>query len=178
MPAVAAVRSSAYRPRSKPADVIAQLRAALPAVQARAPALDARGAVPCEDIALLKDIGASETFGNGEASPLELMEVLRLTGRANLSLGRIFEGHVHGARLIAWYGDEGQRRCLEDALQAGQGCCQTNGASCPNSRLGRLESDRDGARSPRLALCLLEKAMGAARNRERRGAEPAPIDLV
>src|ERR1019366_6673150 len=38
--------------------------------------------------------------------------------------------------------------------------------------------DREGARSPRLALCLLEKAMAAARNRERSGAKRAPIDLV
>ena len=34
--------------------------------------------------------------------------------------------------------------------------------------------DRDGARSPRLALCLLEKAMAAARNRERSGGEASP----
>ena len=34
--------------------------------------------------------------------------------------------------------------------------------------------DREGARSPRLALCLLEKATAAARNRERSGGEASP----
>ena len=37
--------------------------------------------------------------------------------------------------------------------------------------------DREGARSPRLALCLLEKAMAAARNRERSGGEASPDEF-
>lgn len=100
--------------------MIARLRAALPAIQARAPALDASGAYPTEDIALLREINALEAFGGHEISPLDLMEALRLIGRANLSLGRIFEGHVNGARLLAWFGDERQRRGLDDALQSGR----------------------------------------------------------
>jgi len=100
--------------------VIARLREAIPAIQARAPDLDARGAFPAEDVALLREVGALEAFGAGRASAVQLMEALRLVGRANLSLGRIFEGHVNSARLIAWYGDKDQRAALAQALAVGR----------------------------------------------------------
>jgi len=116
----AALRSPVNRQRLKPAEVIADLRAAVPQIQARAPALDASGAFPTEDIALLKEIGAIEIFGSEGVSALELMEALRLCGRANLSLGRIFEGHVNGARLIGWYGDAVQQDGVEEMLRAGR----------------------------------------------------------
>jgi len=100
--------------------VIARLREAIPAIQARVPDLDARGAFPIEDVALLRDLGALKAFGAGRASAVQLMEALRLVGRANLSLGRIFEGHVNSARLIAWYGDKDQRAALAQALAVGR----------------------------------------------------------
>jgi alkylation response protein AidB-like acyl-CoA dehydrogenase len=107
-------------PRAGPAEVIARLRGALPEIQSHAADLDARGAFPAEDIALLRDIGALEAFARDEATPRQLMEALRLVGRANLSLGRVFEGHVNGARLVGWYGDARQRRWLDEALGAGR----------------------------------------------------------
>jgi alkylation response protein AidB-like acyl-CoA dehydrogenase len=117
---VAALRSSVQSQGAQPAAVLARLRAILPEIQARAPGLDAAGAFPTEDIARLKEIGAIEAFGGERASPLELMEALRLVGRANLSLGRIFEGHVNGARLVAWYGDAVQQDGVEEMLRAGR----------------------------------------------------------
>jgi hypothetical protein len=45
-----------------------------------------------------------------------LLRLLRLIGRANLSLGRIFEGHVNALRLVALYGSADQlRRAADDA---------------------------------------------------------------
>jgi alkylation response protein AidB-like acyl-CoA dehydrogenase len=100
--------------------VLASLGAALPEIQARARAHDEHGAFPTADVELLRRIGALRVFGAGRAAPLELMEALRLIGRANLSLGRIFEGHVNGAALIAWYGDEAQRSVLALNLAEGR----------------------------------------------------------
>jgi hypothetical protein len=100
--------------------VLEALRQALPAIQARAGDLDARGAFPTEDVALLARIGALEVMAGDAPSPLQLMEALRRVGRANLSLGRIFEGHVNGARLVAWHGSPQQRRQLDADLAAGK----------------------------------------------------------
>jgi hypothetical protein len=88
-------------------------------IQAHAASMDDGGAFPREDILALQEIGALEIFATDEASPQELMEALRLVGRANLSLGRIFEGHVNGAKLVSWYGDGAQRRTLTADLAAG-----------------------------------------------------------
>jgi Acyl-CoA dehydrogenase, C-terminal domain len=99
--------------------VNARLRAALAEIQARAPTYDAHGAFPTQDLECLRRIGALQLFGVGRVMPLELMEALRLSGRANLSLGRIFEGHVNGAALIACHGNEAQRTDLAQALAEG-----------------------------------------------------------
>jgi alkylation response protein AidB-like acyl-CoA dehydrogenase len=40
-------------------------------------------------------------------------------GRANLSVGRIYEGHVNGAKLVAWYGTAAQNWRLEEDIDAG-----------------------------------------------------------
>jgi hypothetical protein len=86
---------------------------------ARAAALDQQPSFPTEDIAVLRQIGALEVFAGEKATPLEMMEALRLVGRANLSVGRLFEGHINGARLVAWYGDDLQRRRLAEDLENG-----------------------------------------------------------
>jgi alkylation response protein AidB-like acyl-CoA dehydrogenase len=102
------------------ASVLRRLRAELPAMQARASVLDRNGGFPGDDLAVLRACGALEFFGQDGVAPLELMEALRLVGRGSLSVGRIFEGHVNGARLVGWYGDRAQRRQLADQLQAGE----------------------------------------------------------
>ena len=48
-----------------------------------------------------------------------LLDVLRLIGRVDLSLGRLFEGHVNGLQLVATYGTVDQRRMMMRA--AGEG---------------------------------------------------------
>ena len=104
---------------SSVAAILARIRQSVGEIQGRASALDADGAFPVEDVGLLRDIGALQMFAGDAPSPLQLMEALRLVGRANLSLGRIFEGHVNGARLVGWYGTADQQRTLAGDLAQG-----------------------------------------------------------
>ena len=99
--------------------VLRSLHDNVPTIQGRAHTYDADTVYPAADISLLRDIGALYAFGREDAAPGDLMEALRLLGRANLSVGRIFEGHVNGAALIRWYGNSRQRRELDDALKLG-----------------------------------------------------------
>ncbi len=103
-----------------PATVIDDLQANANEIQQRASQLDQAGAFPEADVALLRDIGALQLFATDDQSPHELMQALRLIGRANLSLGRVFEGHVNGAKLVGWYGDDAQRRALRTDLSDGR----------------------------------------------------------
>jgi alkylation response protein AidB-like acyl-CoA dehydrogenase len=83
---------------------------------------DRTGVFPADGMKILRDLGVIDAF-SGLAAPAaeDLFDALRLIGRADLSLGRIFEGHVNGVRLIAWYGDDDQKRLMcrdlaDDAL--------------------------------------------------------------
>jgi alkylation response protein AidB-like acyl-CoA dehydrogenase len=100
--------------------VLRRLRVHLPEIQIRALALDRGELFPHEDLGLLGRIGALSLFAEEGASPEDLLEALRLVGRANLSLGRIFEGHVNAAKLIRLYGDDAQRRALANRLHEGR----------------------------------------------------------
>jgi len=87
-----------------PAEALEALRGLVPVIQATSAQLDREDAFPSDALDLLAGAGVLAAFGGSEPSALELMEALRLVGRANLSLGRIFEGHCNTARLIDWYG--------------------------------------------------------------------------
>jgi alkylation response protein AidB-like acyl-CoA dehydrogenase len=50
---------------------------------------------------------------------LSLLDVLRLIGRVDLSLGRLFEGHVNALQLVATYGSDAQRRDTARVAEAG-----------------------------------------------------------
>ncbi len=106
-------------PRRSAATALSRIRTGLEDIRSNAADLDRRGAFPEADVLELARIGALQAFGADEATALELMEALRLVGRANLSLGRIFEGHVNGAGLVRWYGTSGQTAALADDLAAG-----------------------------------------------------------
>jgi hypothetical protein len=134
------------RDSAEGAQVVARLRAAIPEIQGRAPTYDAHGAFPAQDVETLRRVGALRLFGEGRATPLELMEALRLTGRANLSLGRIFEGHVNGAALVSWYGSDEQRAELAQALADGLTFGVWNTEPAPGVR---VTPDANG--SPQLA---------------------------
>jgi alkylation response protein AidB-like acyl-CoA dehydrogenase len=73
---------------------------------------------PADELAALGRAGALAGFVtlDGPAAVTALVAVLRLIGGADLSLGRVFEGHVNAAQLVHAYGDAAQRAALADDL--------------------------------------------------------------
>lgn len=61
-----------------------------------------------------------EDFRSDEVENRALFDALRLVGRADLSLGRIFEGHVNALKLFGWYGSSSQLQRLKGDLNAGR----------------------------------------------------------
>jgi alkylation response protein AidB-like acyl-CoA dehydrogenase len=96
-------------------------------MQQRAIGLDHAGTFPAGDIEALRGLGALAApvptplgglgLGTEPEAALPLMDVLRLLGRGNLSVGRLFEAHVNALRLINRHGAAAQaRQAAEDAL--------------------------------------------------------------
>lgn len=73
---------------------------------------------PAERLKLLADAGGLAAFATlSSTRDVETLDrVLRLIGGADLSLGRIYEGHVNAAQLVHAYGDDDQRSSLTSAL--------------------------------------------------------------
>lgn len=99
-------------------------------MQRRAERLDAEAAFPEEDMAALRETGLLVApvpkrlgglgAGTEPAGAGPLFELLRLLGRGNLAVGRLFEAHVNAIRLIALYGTAEQTR--DAAMDAVAGC--------------------------------------------------------
>lgn len=91
---------------------------------------DSEGGYPARSVALLVESGLHRSFaprpcgGEAFASSVHenraLLAALKRVGRADLSLGRIFEGHVNALKLFAWYGTGRQHRRLSRDLAAGR----------------------------------------------------------
>jgi alkylation response protein AidB-like acyl-CoA dehydrogenase len=107
-------------------ELLAQVAAQVPRFQQTAPALDAVKAFPRFELDELRAAGALGAVTPVRFGGLGLgveplgadgaFELLRLIGRGNLALGRIFEGHMNALNLIANYGEEAQiARAAEDA---------------------------------------------------------------
>ena len=97
---------------------------------------------PAERLQILDDLGALTAFVtlDGEAAVSNLLWALRLVGGADLSLGRVFEGHVNATQLIYAYGDAAQRATMKRDLA--NGCCfgvWNTGMSSP-MRIARTEN--------------------------------------
>ncbi len=109
--------------------LLASLADLVPAMQSRAIALDRDTAFPEQDFALLRSLGALAApvpealgglgMGTERAGALPLMEALRLLGRGNLSVGRLYEAHVNALRLVMRTGSLAQQRHAADDAQAG-----------------------------------------------------------
>lgn len=92
-------------------------------------AYDAAPAFPRDSLQSLVDAGLHRTFAppmaggdpfdDEEAQALVLLDVLRVIGRADLSVGRIYEGHVNALKLFAWYGSDAQKAWLGKVLADG-----------------------------------------------------------
>ncbi len=53
-------------------------------------------------------------------SEQDLFDWLRFIGRADLSLGRLYEGHVNAVKLIVWFGSVEQKRRMREQLADGK----------------------------------------------------------
>jgi alkylation response protein AidB-like acyl-CoA dehydrogenase len=58
-------------------------------------------------------------FPDERARFAEMRSALRTVGRGDLSIGRLFEGHVNALLLFGWYGTYGQLSWLNHALDRG-----------------------------------------------------------
>ena len=90
-----------------------------------APATYADGGFPKLEMQALADAGLMTCLLPGEPLDLdaprmgEMLNLLRLVGSGNLSVGRIYEGHLNALQLIARYADEAQRRRWYDDARQG-----------------------------------------------------------
>jgi alkylation response protein AidB-like acyl-CoA dehydrogenase len=77
---------------------------------------------PADRVSALADAGATASFVTLDSAGYvdALMTVLRQIGGADLSLGRIYEGHVNAAQVVHAYGDAAQRHRLQQDLAAGK----------------------------------------------------------
>jgi alkylation response protein AidB-like acyl-CoA dehydrogenase len=98
----------------------------VPGMEGRAVALDDAGAFPTEDLAWLAECGTLIApfpmscgglgMGTEPAGAIAAARLLRLLGRGNLAVGRLYEGHVNAVRLLRLYGSEALlRRAFADA---------------------------------------------------------------
>jgi len=97
---------------------------------------------PAARLAALGEAGALAAFVTlaGEGDVDALRDVLRLIGGVDLSLGRVFEGHVNATQLVQAYGSERQRRTLLEDLTAGRSFGVWNTGPAPGMTVaeGRL----------------------------------------
>ena len=161
------------------ARALAALRENLPRLAASCLGLDRDGAFPDEALDLLAADGMLQAFG-ATVPPLDLMEALRLVGRTNLSLGRIFEGHVNAALLIGWYGTAAQRGSLAGWLEEGRvlGVWNTEAAPLTITSTGALVGGKtycSGAGHIDLAIVTARNSAGDKQMVIAPAADPARV---
>lgn len=83
---------------------------------------DSARTYPRDSINLLSRYGLLTHFQQetSNATSWSILDCLRFVGRADLSVGRLFEGHVNAVQLILWYGTTLQRQRLQSHLQDGK----------------------------------------------------------
>ncbi|TCP71919.1 acyl-CoA dehydrogenase family protein [Sphingomonas sp. PP-CE-1G-424] len=124
---------------------------------------------PAERLHALFEAGALRAFkavtpgGSTDA----LLDVLRAIGGADLSLGRVYEGHVNAVQLIATYGDAEQRATLDTDLEAGRTFGVWNTEPTPGLAIRKVGDDRwllDGAKSFATGAGHLDRILVTARD--------------
>ncbi|MEP3530130.1 MAG: acyl-CoA dehydrogenase [Sulfitobacter sp.] len=109
-----APRFDPFPPSSQP-DVLSQ--AARSALRKAAPDEEAGTAPISASIEILRDAGLM--LEDGAASPLRTAHALMQIGAANLSVGRLWEGHVNALRLIRLYGSPAQAEHAKQVIKDG-----------------------------------------------------------
>ena len=102
----------------EPANLLAVISTLVEQLQASAPDLDQEEAVPFREIQLIADAGLLGApvprrlgglgLGTDPNQSHRLLSLLSEIGRGNLSLGRLYEGHVNAIQLIATFGTPAQ----------------------------------------------------------------------
>ena len=110
-------------------DVRAAARRVGAAAAARADEHDTDGAFPSEDIVNLHAAGlllapfptamGGVGLGTDAGDPTALLDVLVAVGGGNLTLGRLYEGHVNAVKLVARYGNAANLALLHGEAVAG-----------------------------------------------------------
>lgn len=90
---------------------------------------DAAPRFPLQSLQCLRDAGyhrrfapadaGGEPFAGARSRHAAMLEALRRVGRGDLSVGRLFEGHVNALLLFDWYGSAAQKAWLGAALHRG-----------------------------------------------------------
>ena len=80
---------------------------------------------------------ASGGLGLATGATAPLLRVLLAIGGADLSAGRIFEGHVNAVKLVVRYGSVAQQTALAQDVHAGAVCGVWNAEASPGLRLLR-----------------------------------------
>lgn len=100
----------------------------VPCFAQNAPQIDSEGTFPTEEFAAIKEanllsaplppyVGAG--LGTASGSTLALLQTLWHVGCGNLSVGRLYEGHVNALQLVHWFGDDDQKQRLFADARAG-----------------------------------------------------------
>ncbi|TXC70395.1 acyl-CoA dehydrogenase [Sphingomonas ginsenosidivorax] len=95
-----------------------------------------------------------------------LVDVLRAVGGADLSLGRVYEGHVNAVQLVATYGDDAQRATLASDVAAGRIFGVWNTEPSPGLTLQDSDGSRtlDGVKSFATGAGYLDRILVTARD--------------
>lgn len=90
---------------------------------------DAAPVFPIESLKLLQGADLHRTFAPQDADGEVfadrqtqyacMLSLLRIIGRADLSVGRLYEGHVNAMLLFEWFGTDAQKDVLRRALMSG-----------------------------------------------------------
>jgi alkylation response protein AidB-like acyl-CoA dehydrogenase len=118
-------------------------------------------------LAALAQMGALSAFVtlDDEAAVAQLAATLRLVGGADLSLGRVLEGHVNAVQLIQVYGDAGQQKTLHEDIAAYRSFGVWNTEPAPGMTLEATEGGYrlSGAKSFATGAGHIDRALITAR---------------
>lgn len=110
-------------------DPVTAARTVAPRITARAAAADQGAATLAPDLDDMRVMGLLQSplgIGTGgvglcwqSGAVLDGLDVLRVLGRANLAVARLFEGHVNAIKLVMLYGANATQLRVAEAVRAG-----------------------------------------------------------
>ena len=142
--------------------------AMLAGIESRAAQADRHDGDLSRDIAALRSAGwlvaclprdhGGKGWGSEPSGTIAAFEALRALGRANLSVARLFEGHMNGVKLIALYADEPARAKAYQAMRDGA-LMGVWGADAPGQAVAVSDAGLTGAKRFASGLGLVTHAL-------------------